>query len=209
MCIWVCVPECVCVCECCVYVCESECVVCIYCQSKSIQCIKRWSEIQINQLISTIKHRKCFIKFLYYTIILYCIKLYYVFFFILNILFCSLYFLQFYVDGDFSSLNSIASSLFKLEKTIGTIPNFLSKGTASRKVLQKLLKHRSESSDIDNSTYGKDGTGAIINSSFFLSGHYCNILSLLWFLTFTQLFHRSRIIYFMNTLSLWIHIDNS
>ena len=129
-------------------------------------------------------------------------------------LFLTLYFFncfsfQFYVDGDFSSLNSIASSLFKLEKTIGTIPNFLSKGTASRKVLQKLLKHRSESSDIDNSTYGKDGTGAIINSSFFLSGHYCNILSLLWFLTFTQLFHRSRIIYFMNTLSLWIHIDNS
>lgn len=52
-----------------------------------------------------------------------------------------------YVDGDTSSLNLIAQSLHKLQSLYGVIPNVKSKGSASKKILQKLLQLRKQQHD--------------------------------------------------------------
>ena len=64
-------------------------------------------------------------SFFYYTMLL-----------LLSILF------QCYVDGDLSSLNTIASSLLQLQSVYGIIPNIKSKGVGAKKVLQKLFRMR-------------------------------------------------------------------
>lgn len=53
------------------------------------------------------------------------------------------------MDGDLSSLNSIALSLHKLQTIFGLIPNVRSKGLGAKKVLQKLLRMRVEEEDSD------------------------------------------------------------
>jgi len=56
-------------------------------------------------------------------------------------------FKQCYVDGDTSSLNLIAQSLHKVQSLYGVIPNVKSKGSASKKILQKLLQLRKQQHD--------------------------------------------------------------
>ena len=58
------------------------------------------------------------------------------------------------MEGDTSSLNPVASGIYKLEKIIGTIPNMLSKGTLAKKVLQKLLRFRADNFDNDGNSLG-------------------------------------------------------
>lgn len=53
-------------------------------------------------------------------------------------------FRQCYLDGDTSSLGSVARALMKLQKSFGLIPKVTSKGAASKKVLQLLLHYRRE-----------------------------------------------------------------
>lgn len=49
-----------------------------------------------------------------------------------------------YLDGDTSSLGSVARALMKLQKSFGVIPKVTSKGAAAKKVLQLLLHYRRE-----------------------------------------------------------------
>lgn len=49
-------------------------------------------------------------------------------------------FKQCYVDGDTSSLNSVAHALVKFQSIYGTIPHIKCKGAASRKILQKMME---------------------------------------------------------------------
>ena len=51
---------------------------------------------------------------------------------------------QCYVDGDTSLLHAAARALNKIQTLFGVIPNVKSKGTLSRKVIQKLLRLRRE-----------------------------------------------------------------
>ena len=53
-------------------------------------------------------------------------------------------FSQCFLDGDISSLGSVAKTLMKLQKTFGIIPHVKSKGAVSKKVLQLLLHFRRE-----------------------------------------------------------------
>ena len=56
-------------------------------------------------------------------------------------------FKQCYVDGDTSSLNTIARALNQFQSIYGTIPNLKCKGAASKKVLQKMLDMKADASD--------------------------------------------------------------
>ena len=56
---------------------------------------------------------------------------------------------QCYVDNDLSTLETISRSLYKLQNIYGIIPNIISKGISSKKVLSKLLHYCCESQDVD------------------------------------------------------------
>jgi hypothetical protein len=64
------------------------------------------------------------------------------------------------VDGDLSSLNTIASSLLQLQSVYGVIPNIKSKGVGAKKVLQKLFRMRlkQEEEGIDPTTKNSDSS---------------------------------------------------
>lgn len=53
-------------------------------------------------------------------------------------------FKQCYLDGDTSSLGSVARALLKLQRSFGVFPRVSSKGAAAKKVLQLLLHYRRE-----------------------------------------------------------------
>jgi hypothetical protein len=53
-------------------------------------------------------------------------------------------FRQCYLDGDTSSLSTIARALMKFQNSCGVFPNVKSKGSASKKVIQMLLHFRRE-----------------------------------------------------------------
>lgn len=72
---------------------------------------------------------------------------------------------QCYVDNDLSSLDTIARSLYKLQSIYGLIPNIKSKGSSSKKVLQRLLRIcRENHNDSDDNGNGGGGAGAGVGS---------------------------------------------
>jgi vacuolar protein sorting-associated protein 33A len=67
---------------------------------------------------------------------------------------------QCYVDNDLSPLDTVARSLHKLQSIYGLIPHIKSKGSSSKKVLQKLLHICRE-----NNNSGHEGIGGFGGSS--------------------------------------------
>lgn len=76
-------------------------------------------------------------------------------------------FKQCYVDGDLSSLNTVAMGLLKLQSLFGVIPNIKSKGLGSKKVLQKMFRMRveEEGSSSASSTAGSSASSGTSSSN--------------------------------------------